>query len=105
MPTLPYTRQPLADQWAVNVYMMQLIEKSISGLKYFFVLLSISEFIGHFHPLLVHLPIGILLMGILLLWLSYNEKFREFQRAVPVVLLCGADCRDILLYYRLYLVY
>jgi sugar phosphate isomerase/epimerase len=23
MPTLPYTRQPLADQWAVNVYMMQ----------------------------------------------------------------------------------
>ncbi len=26
MPTLPYTRQPLADQWAVNVYMMQLIK-------------------------------------------------------------------------------
>ena len=25
MPTLPYTRQPLADQWAVNVYMMQQI--------------------------------------------------------------------------------
>jgi len=25
MPTLPYTRQPLADQWAVNAYMMQLI--------------------------------------------------------------------------------
>jgi sugar phosphate isomerase/epimerase len=25
MPTLPYTRQPLADQWAVNVYMMQLL--------------------------------------------------------------------------------
>ena len=25
MPTLPYTRQPLADQWAVNVYMMHLI--------------------------------------------------------------------------------
>ncbi len=23
MPTLPYTRQPLADQWAMNVYMMQ----------------------------------------------------------------------------------
>jgi hypothetical protein len=27
MPTLPYTRQPLADQWAVNVYMMQLLRK------------------------------------------------------------------------------
>ena len=25
MPTLPYTRQPLADQWAVNVYMMHQI--------------------------------------------------------------------------------
>ncbi|MBE7171339.1 MAG: sugar phosphate isomerase/epimerase [Williamsia sp.] len=27
MPTLPYTRQPLADQWAVNVFMMQLLRK------------------------------------------------------------------------------
>jgi sugar phosphate isomerase/epimerase len=25
MPTLPYTRQPLADQWAVNVHMMRTI--------------------------------------------------------------------------------
>jgi sugar phosphate isomerase/epimerase len=25
--TLPYTRQPLADQWAINVYMMQLLRK------------------------------------------------------------------------------
>jgi sugar phosphate isomerase/epimerase len=25
MPTLPYTRQPLADQWNVNVYMMHLL--------------------------------------------------------------------------------
>jgi sugar phosphate isomerase/epimerase len=27
MPTLPYTREPLADQWAINVYMMQLLRK------------------------------------------------------------------------------
>ncbi|MDP4261415.1 MAG: sugar phosphate isomerase/epimerase [Bacteroidota bacterium] len=27
MPTLPYTRQPLADQWAINVYMMQLLRQ------------------------------------------------------------------------------
>ncbi|QRR02969.1 sugar phosphate isomerase/epimerase [Dyadobacter sandarakinus] len=27
LPTLPYTRQPLADQWAINVYMMQLFRK------------------------------------------------------------------------------
>jgi len=27
MPTLPYTREPLADQWAINVYMMQTLRK------------------------------------------------------------------------------
>jgi sugar phosphate isomerase/epimerase len=27
MPTLPYTQQPLADQWAINVHMMQLLKK------------------------------------------------------------------------------
>lgn len=27
MPALPYTRQPLADQWAINVYMMQTLRK------------------------------------------------------------------------------
>jgi len=27
MPTLPYTRQPLADQWAINVHMMQVWRK------------------------------------------------------------------------------
>jgi len=27
MPTTPYTRQPLADQWAINVYMMNTLRK------------------------------------------------------------------------------
>jgi len=27
MSTLPYTRQPVADQWAINVYMMNLLRK------------------------------------------------------------------------------
>jgi hypothetical protein len=27
MPTLPYTRQPLSDQWAINVHMMNLLKK------------------------------------------------------------------------------
>jgi sugar phosphate isomerase/epimerase len=27
MPTTPYTRQPLADQWAINVHMMRLLRK------------------------------------------------------------------------------
>jgi hypothetical protein len=25
MPALPYTLQPLADQWAINVYMMKML--------------------------------------------------------------------------------
>jgi uncharacterized membrane protein len=53
------------------------------------VLLSISEFIGHFHPLLVHLPIGILLIGILLEFLSAKEKYRGIQEAIPLVFFCG----------------
>jgi uncharacterized membrane protein len=53
------------------------------------VLLTISEFIAHFHPLLVHLPIGILLIGILLQWFSRKEKYAVFRHAVPVVLLFG----------------
>jgi hypothetical protein len=27
LPTIPYTQQPLADQWAINVYMMQTLRK------------------------------------------------------------------------------
>ena len=51
---------------------------------------SIAEFIGHFHPVLVHLPIGILLMGLLLQWLSQKEIYKHLQSAVPLVFLCGA---------------
>ncbi len=27
LPTLPYTQQPVADQWAINIYMMQFLRK------------------------------------------------------------------------------
>jgi uncharacterized membrane protein/mono/diheme cytochrome c family protein len=54
------------------------------------VLLNLTEFFGHFHPLLVHLPIGFLLSGLLLQWLSYKEKYRALQQAVPVILFWGA---------------
>ena len=53
-------------------------------------LLSITEFLGHFHPAVVHLPIGILLTGLLLQWLSGKEKYRNLKDAVPVVLLYGS---------------
>ena len=51
--------------------------------------LSILEFIGHFHPLLVHLPIGILLIALFLQWLSSRESYRSYAAVVPLVLLIG----------------
>lgn len=52
-------------------------------------LLSITEFLGHFHPLLVHLPIGILLTALLMQWLSRKEKYASLKPAIPIVLLWG----------------
>jgi hypothetical protein len=53
-------------------------------------LLSISELIGHLHPALVHLPIGILLIALLMQWLAQREKYKALKIAIPITLLCGA---------------
>lgn len=53
------------------------------------VLLSIPEFIGRFHPILVHLPIGILLLGCLFQLLTINPKFLGVRPAVPLIYLLG----------------
>ena len=53
-------------------------------------ILTISEFIGRFHPLLVHLPIGILLVALLFVALIQKEKYKALQHALPVVLLAGS---------------
>ncbi|HYH57374.1 MAG TPA: DUF2231 domain-containing protein, partial [Anseongella sp.] len=47
-------------------------------------------FIGRWHPLLVHLPIGMLIMAFLLEWLARKEKYAALRPAVPVVLLTGS---------------
>jgi uncharacterized membrane protein/mono/diheme cytochrome c family protein len=52
-------------------------------------LLTISEFIGHFHPVLVHLPIGILLVAVLFYFLSKKEKFKSLHVAVGISLFLG----------------
>ncbi|MEM1324848.1 MAG: c-type cytochrome domain-containing protein [Bacteroidota bacterium] len=49
-----------------------------------------AQFIGRFHPLLVHLPVGILLAAIVLDGLSLRKRFEELKGAVPVLYLLGA---------------
>src|SRR5664279_3421398 len=51
--------------------------------------LSITEFTGRFHVVLVHLPIGFLLIGLLLEWLSSKEKYHVSQQVIKVVILSG----------------
>ena len=48
-----------------------------------------SEFIGHFHPVLVHLPIGILLLACLFQLLTNNPKYVSLQPAIGIALFWG----------------
>ncbi len=52
-------------------------------------LISITEFIGRLHPLLVHLPIGILLLASLFLWQSRKDKSEHLRPVINVILLLG----------------
>ncbi|MBB2148560.1 c-type cytochrome domain-containing protein [Pedobacter gandavensis] len=54
------------------------------------IILTIPEFIGRFHPILVHLPIGILLLGCLFQLLTLNAKFVFLKPAIPMICLLGA---------------
>ncbi|MEJ8816473.1 c-type cytochrome domain-containing protein [Lacibacter sp. H407] len=51
--------------------------------------LSLPDFIGRFHPVLVHLPIGILLLACFFQLLTVKAKFAFLQPAVPVILFWG----------------
>lgn len=53
-------------------------------------LLTITEFIGHLHPALVHLPIGILLIALFLIWLSGKKQYNISPSVISIVLLVGA---------------
>lgn len=48
-----------------------------------------TEFIGHLHPALVHLPIGILLIALLLIFLSKKNKYNISYEVIKIVLLVG----------------
>ena len=48
-----------------------------------------TEFIGRFHPLLVHLPIGILLLAGLFQLLAIKQKYSFLQPAIGITLFWG----------------
>lgn len=50
--------------------------------------LAIQEFIGHFHPVIVHLPIGILVLGIVLQWFARKDA-AQFHRAISIAFFLG----------------
>ncbi len=51
---------------------------------------GIVSFIGKFHPLLVHLPIGMLLIAIVFGFMSLNEKYSHLKGANHIVLFLSA---------------
>jgi uncharacterized membrane protein/mono/diheme cytochrome c family protein len=48
-----------------------------------------TEFIGHFHPVIVHLPIGILILGIILQWFARKDAGTQFHKAISISFLLG----------------
>lgn len=52
-------------------------------------LLSLPEFIGRLHPLLVHLPIGILLLACFFQWLILHSRYAFLKTAIPTMLFWG----------------
>jgi len=51
-----------------------------------------SEFFGHFHVVLVHLPIGILLLACLFQWLERKPRFSSLHAAAGIAFLVGMIC-------------
>lgn len=51
---------------------------------------AITTLAGHFHPVLVHLPIGILLLALFLEWLSLKPKYEGWRPAAHMALGLGA---------------
>ena len=53
-------------------------------------LFSIVTLTGRFHPLLVHLPLGILLAALVLQWISQRPAYASWRPAVSPLLFAGA---------------
>jgi len=50
------------------------------------------ESLGHFHVVLVHLPIGILLLACVFQWMERRPKFASLHTATSIALLIGMIC-------------
>jgi uncharacterized membrane protein len=55
-----------------------------------YLLLDLQYFIGRFHPIAVHLPIGFLVLAFVLHLLVFRKNDHPLQHAIPTVLLLGA---------------
>lgn len=53
------------------------------------ILSDISTYLGHLHPLVVHLPIGFLLLAVFFQIISYWPKWAFLKNAVSITLLLG----------------
>jgi uncharacterized membrane protein len=53
-------------------------------------LISIETFFGRFHPLIVHLPIGFLVLAVFFSLVSLLKKYRSLRIAVPFSLFIGS---------------
>ena len=51
---------------------------------------DLDLFIGRLHPIIVHLPIGFLLLGSLFYFLGKTKKYSGLQKALPITLFLGA---------------
>ncbi len=51
--------------------------------------LDIFNFLGRLHPLVVHLPIGFILLAMIFDGVSYIKKYDHLNRAIPFTLLIG----------------
>ncbi len=52
-------------------------------------MLAVSQFLGRFHPLVVHLPIGFLILSFLFECLSFFPKYKKLREAVYLSLMLG----------------
>jgi uncharacterized membrane protein len=48
------------------------------------------QFLGRLHPLIVHFPIGLLIIALVLELFTINGKYRELRSAINIVLIVGA---------------